>query len=106
MLNIVNVKIRKKFQRPDGKGREIDVVAESSCGRVVVVEVKKTKDPAGIQAVKDLQEKVEGYAACHPENPIIPAFLSLGGFTDEARRFCEEHSIGMAEKIHYIQEDE
>ncbi len=47
-LNIVNVNHRVPLQRKDGKQMELDVVAQSSCGRIVVVEVKKWKDPVGI----------------------------------------------------------
>jgi len=42
-LNIQKVKERVHIQREDGKNLEIDIVAESSCGRVVLVEVKKTQ---------------------------------------------------------------
>ena len=42
-LNIQKVKERVHVQREDGKNMEIDIVAESSCGRAVLVEVKKTK---------------------------------------------------------------
>jgi predicted RecB family endonuclease len=41
ILNIQKVKERVIIQREDGKTMEIDIVAESSCGRVVLVEVKK-----------------------------------------------------------------
>ncbi|MDM8562210.1 hypothetical protein QUF54_02535, partial [Candidatus Marithioploca araucensis] len=57
-LNIINVKERVIFQRDDGKGMEIDVVAESKCGRFVLVEVRKTKTKMGLKTVSDFQEKV------------------------------------------------
>ena len=81
---------------------ELDVVAESDDGRVVVVEVKKTKDPTGNTAVEDFLEKLEVYAALIPDKIIVPAFLSLGGFTGEAKLFCEAQGIGMAERIEYF----
>uniref|UniRef100_UPI00114CA7A7 hypothetical protein n=1 Tax=Candidatus Marithrix sp. Canyon 246 TaxID=1827136 RepID=UPI00114CA7A7 len=42
-LNIQKVKERVHIQREDGKNMELDIVAESSCGRMVLVEVKKTQ---------------------------------------------------------------
>jgi hypothetical protein len=78
---------------------ELDVVAESSCGRVVVVEVKKWKTKIGKNLVEDFVEKVEVYATQVPEKMVLPTFLSLGGFTDEARQFCQERGIGTAERI-------
>jgi hypothetical protein len=101
-LNLLNVKHRVPFQREDGKNMELDVVAESSCGRVVVVEVKKWKTPIGLNIVEDFWEKVEVYAKQVSDKTILPTFLSLGGFTDEALEFCEEHGIGTAEKIAYF----
>jgi hypothetical protein len=44
-LNITDVKMRVKFQRPDGKEMEIDVMAQSDCDRVIIVEVKKDQKP-------------------------------------------------------------
>ncbi len=79
-------------QRDDGKQMEIDVRAESSCGRVVLVEVKKTQAKTGLKGVEDFQEKVKVYAKQFPDKIILSAFLSLGGFTDEARQFCESQA--------------
>ena len=44
-LNVVDVRLRTTFQRPDGKAMEIDVLAESDCGMVLAVEVKKDPGP-------------------------------------------------------------
>ncbi|MEN8219653.1 MAG: hypothetical protein ABFS56_25540 [Pseudomonadota bacterium] len=98
-LNIINVKERVIFQREDGKGMELDVVAESNCGRVVLVEVKKTKTKIGLAILEDFQEKIEVYGQLFADKKILPAFLSLGGFTEEAREFCQAQGIGMASKI-------
>jgi hypothetical protein len=101
-LNIIEVRERVFIQRSDGKKMEIDVVAKSSCGRVVLVEVKKTVAPTGPTMVEDFQEKVEVYGKQFPEQKILPAFLSLGGFTGNARHKCQAYGIGWAEKIlHY-----
>jgi len=99
ILNIINVKQRVPLQRENGKNMELDVVAESDCGRVAVAEVKKWKTKIGKNIVEDFHEKVRIYAKSVPDKKILPAFLSLGGFTDEAMRLCKEHGIGTAGRI-------
>jgi len=96
-LNIIDVRERFIFQRDDGKRIEIDVHAKSSDGRVVLVEVKKTQDPMGIRAVEEFQEKIEAYE--RTDVTVLPAFLSLGGFTGPAAKFCQEKGIATAERI-------
>jgi len=103
-LNIIDVKLRLKFQRSDGKDMEIDVFAESDCGRVVLVEVKKTKDKTGLNIVKDFQGKLD---SCLLQKQfsgknILPAFFSVGGFTEQAMQFCKSNGIGTAERIEYF----
>jgi len=79
-LNIIDVKQRVVLQREDGKPLELDVVAESSCGRVVIVEVKKWQRKTGLHVAEDFAEKLAVYARQFPDHPILPAFLALGGF--------------------------
>ena len=98
-LNIINVKLRVLLQRENGKNMELDVVAESDCGRVIVVEVKKWKTEISKEHVEDFAEKIAIYAENVPDKTILPAFFSLGGFTAEAIRFCEVRGIGTAERI-------
>jgi len=98
-LNIINVRQRVPLQRENGKNMELDVVAESDCGRLAVVEVKKWKTEIGKNIAADFAEKVDIYAKSVPDKIILPAFLSLGGFTGEAMQFCEERGIGTAERI-------
>jgi len=98
-LNIIDVKHRVPLQRKNGKRMELDVVAESSCERVVIVEVKKTKKLTGRQLVEDFVEKLEVYRKLIPDNTLLPAFLSLGGFTEDAKQLCKRHGIGTAERI-------
>ncbi len=98
-LNIINVKERVIFQRDDGKGMEIDVIAESKCGIIVMCEVRKTQKKMGLKAITDFQEKVEIYGKILETSLILPAFLSLGGFTGEALEFCQTHGIGTANQI-------
>ncbi len=44
-------------------------------------------------------EIVEVYATQVSDNTILPAFLALGGFTEDALKLCETYSIGTAERI-------
>jgi hypothetical protein len=101
-LNIIDVKERIKIQRAEGKDMEIDIVANSKCGRVVLIEVKKTQDKTSVNIVEDFQEKVAVYKTLFSEKTILPACLSLGDFAEEAVQFCETQGIAMAVKIkHY-----
>ncbi len=101
-LNIINVKQRIPLQREDGKKMELDVIAESNCGRTIVVEVKKWQTPVGKDMVEDFWEKVTVYVKTFPDKVILPAFLSLGGFTRDAQQFCEKQGIGTAERITFF----
>ncbi len=98
-LNIINVKERVKIQRDDGKEMEIDIVAHSSCGRDILVEVKKTQEKIGLNIVEDFQEKVEVYRTQFPEQIILPACLFLGGLRTDTLSFCETHGIAIATEI-------
>ncbi|MCP4353690.1 MAG: hypothetical protein GY795_50225 [Desulfobacterales bacterium] len=104
-LNITEVRMRDKFQRSDGKEMEIDVLAESDCGRTVLAEVKKTKEKIGIRVIRDFHEKTVAYSHRFPDRNILPAFLSVGGFTRDASKFCKEKGIGVAQQIAFFQED-
>jgi len=99
VLNLQKVGERVHLQREDGKDMELDIVAESADGRVVLVEVKKTQTPVGSELVEDFWEKVEVYRVQFPDARVLPAFLSLGGFTESARELCVGYGIGVAEEI-------
>ncbi|MCP3945108.1 MAG: hypothetical protein GY710_27020 [Desulfobacteraceae bacterium] len=101
-LNITSVKQRVLIQRENGKNMELDIVAESGCGRVVVVEVKKWKTKIGKNIVEDFVEKADLYSEQFHDKIILPAFLSLGGFTGEAVQLCEDRGIGTAECIEHF----
>jgi hypothetical protein len=98
-LNLIQVKERVKIPREDGKTLEIDIVAESSCGRVVLVEVKKRQSKSTLPMIEDFKEKVEAYQQQFPKNILLPVFLSLGGFTEEAQAQCEQLGIGTTQEI-------
>jgi len=99
ILNIQKVKERVHIQREDGKNMELDIVVQSSCGRAVLVEVKKTQAKTGLNKVEDFQEKVDVYKILFPDTIVLAAYLSLGGFTEEAGDFCLKYGIGVAERI-------
>jgi len=101
VLNLIDIQERVIFQQ-DGKTMEIDVVAESNCGRVVFVEVKKTKTQIGLKTLKEFQEKREIYSQQFPDKQILPAFLSLGGLTPDALQFCQAQGIGTAYRIEHF----
>ena len=104
LLNIIDVKLRVKFQRSDGKEMEIDIIAKSDCGRIIFIEVKKIKNKIGYNVLKDFKEKMDCYMDCNllSAKNILPGFLSVGGFTKEAVQFCEENCIGTADSIKYF----
>ena len=104
LLNVIDVKLRVKFQRSDGKEMEIDIIAKSDCGKVVLVEVKKTKVKIGTNFIKDFKEKANFYIKHNSisfEN-ISLCFFSVGGFTKDAIKFCKHNNIGTAERIDYF----
>jgi hypothetical protein len=101
-LNIIDVRMRVQFQRADGKQLEIDIKAESDCNRVVLIEVKRWKKKVGVQVIRDFLEKVDIYTRLNKKKKIIPAFLSLGGFSVQAKKLCREMHIGVAETISYL----
>lgn len=101
-LNLVEVRQRVQLQREDGKVLELDVVAQSSDGRVVLVEVKKGQRAIGVTVVEDFHDKVMVYRDQHPEQVVLPAILALGGFTAEAQAFCETHDIGTAHEMEWL----
>ena len=75
-------------------------MAESSCGRVVLVEVKKRQTKSSLEMVEVFLEKLEAYQLKFPETVLLPAFLSLNGFVSKS--LCEKKGISMASRIeHY-----
>ena len=83
----------------DGKEMEIDIKAESDCKKVVLIEVKKWKTKVGVQIIRDFLEKIDVYASLNKNKKIIPAFLSMGGFSVHAKKLCQDKKIGIAETI-------
>jgi len=98
-LNIVETHLNLILQRADGKNLEIDVVAQAADGRVVLVEVKNRQVKSDVVMVQDFWEKVELYRQLYPERTVLPAFLSLGGFTTEAKALCLQLGIAIATRL-------
>ncbi|MEM7537465.1 MAG: restriction endonuclease, partial [Chloroflexota bacterium] len=97
-LTIVSVMERISHRMLNGDGEEIDIIAKADDGRVVMVEVRDRKDKTGTKPVMGLQTNALDYAAQYGVT-VLPAFLSLSGFTEEATAFCQANGIGMAEKV-------
>ena len=100
-LNIIDVKLRVILQRADGKTMELDVVAESSCGRVVLLEVKKWQKAVGREVIEDFWEKVQCYQQQYPKHIVLAAVYSLGGFTEEAETLSASYGLGLTEHIEW-----
>ncbi|MEM7536040.1 MAG: hypothetical protein AAF639_27915 [Chloroflexota bacterium] len=98
-LNIHHIRTRVYIQREDGLNRELDVVAETTDERVILVEVKKEQRKASVEYVEEFQEKVVLYQAQHPGAVVLTGFLSLGGFTKNALTLCQELGIGWSMEL-------
>ncbi|MCK5525225.1 MAG: hypothetical protein KAI83_19020 [Thiomargarita sp.] len=61
-------------------------MAESNCGRVVLVEVRKKKVKTTLKEVEDFLEKVETYQLLFPERQILPA---IGGRLEKQSHFLK-----------------
>jgi hypothetical protein len=69
---------------------------------VILVEVRKKKIKMGSKEMEDFWEKVEAYKQLFPEKIVLPAFLSLGDFTLEAKQYGLDKQIGMALEIKHV----
>ena len=101
-FNMTDVRTNIKIQRDDGKEMEVDIAAQSGDDSVLLVEVRKRKVKTNIKDIEDFLEKVELYKVLNPEQTVFAAFLSLGGFTDEALQMCEKRTISWAEEFSYF----
>jgi len=99
-LNLIDVQERVPFRRSDGKAEEIDIIAKADDGRVLMIEVRKRQKKTDLKDVTDLRDNALDYAQQH-DAAVLPAFLSLGGFTKDAQAFCAQHGIATSEKIEY-----
>lgn len=100
VLNVIEVLERVPFQRPDSKSEEIDIIAKSADDCVLLVEVRKRQERTSLKTVQDLRDNALAYAQQFGVT-VLPAFLSLAGFTKDAQTFCETNGIAVAETIAY-----
>ncbi|MEM7533365.1 MAG: restriction endonuclease [Chloroflexota bacterium] len=94
-LKLVSVMERVSHRLLNGDGEEIDIIAKADDGRVVMVEVRDRKDKTGTKPVMGLQTNALDYAEQYGV-AVLPAFLSLSGFTEEAIEFCKANGIAIA----------
>ena len=101
-LNMTDVRTRVFIQRDDGGTKELDIVAQSSHDRVLLVEVKNRQEKANDKDVQDFQEKATVYRAQYPDKTILTGFLALGGFTTKALEACQEHGVAWSTELQYF----
>lgn len=81
---------------------EVDVVAESSDGPTLLVEVRKRQTKSNAKNVQNFQEKVAIYQTQYSEQLILASFLSLGGFTEDALALCQSQGIAWSTELRYF----
>ena len=96
-LELIQVRERVPHQRLDGENVEIDLLAKADDNRVLMVEVRDRDRKTGLQPVTKLQANALDYTQQY-EVIVLPAYLSLSGFTEEAEAFCSANEIGLAER--------
>jgi hypothetical protein len=47
-------------------------------------------------------EKINVYSNIYSQKKVLPAFFSLGRFTDEAMELCLTHHIATTDKLTFI----
>lgn len=102
-LNLVDVRSRVLVQRADEKNMEIDIRALSDDKRTLLIEIKNRQEVTTKPMVENFWEKVEVYRQLYPKQSLLPGFLSLGGFNEDALHFCQTQGIGTATEIVYLQ---
>lgn len=101
-LNLLDVQTRVIIQRADGGKQELDIVAQSSDDRTLLVEVKNQQAKADHTVIEDFLEKVAIYQAQHSDQIVLPALLALGGFTEQALEICRKQGIAWSTELHYF----
>lgn len=101
-LNLLDVQTRVLLQRPDGSKKELDIVAQTSDERVLLVDVKNQQEKPNHETVADFLEKAALYGSQHPGKTLVLAFLSLGGFTEKALELCRQQGIAWTTELQYF----
>ena len=102
-FNVVQVRERVPHQRLGAENKEIDVLvtatfAETGDELMVMVEVRDRERATGIDPVTKLHANAIDYGKQYGVT-VLPAYLSLSGFTKKAKEYCQKHGIGMAEQV-------
>ena len=101
-LNLLAVQTRVMLQRPDGAKKEVDIVAQTSDERVLLIDVKNQQEKPNHETVADFLEKAALYSSQHPDKTLLLAFLSLGGFTEKALELCRQHGSAWTTELQYF----
>lgn len=101
-LNLLDVQTRVMLQRPDGGKKEVDIVAQASDERVLLVDVKNQQEKPNHETVEDFLEKAALYQSQNPGKTLLLAFLSLGGFTEQALELCRQQGIAWTTELEYF----
>lgn len=104
-LIIQEVKTRVLFQCDDGKTFEFDIQVEAEEKTFLLVEVKKQKRKIGKLEIEKFCQKIHAFQKIQPDLLLIPGFVALGGFTQEAEEYCKEKGIGTATQISFFNQD-
>lgn len=93
------------FAQSHRGGGEFDLVVEGEDERILAIEVRKRKAKIGVGDITRFLKKLDALKASLSTGRIVPAYLALGGFTDEALAVCREQGVGVADRMSYIQQD-
>ncbi len=93
------------FAQSHRGGGEFDLVVEGEDERTLAIEVRKRKTKIGVGDITRFLKKLDALKASLSTGRIVPAYLALGGFTDEALAVCREQGVGVADRMSYIQQD-
>jgi hypothetical protein len=80
----------------------VDIVAQTSDARVLLVDVKNQQEKPNHETVEDFLEKAALYQSQNPGKTLLLAFLSLGGFTEKALELCRHHGIAWTTELQYF----
>ena len=101
-LNMADVRARVFIQRADGGNNELDIVAQTSDDRTLLVEVKNQEKKANPEMIEAFLEKVATYQTQHPDRINLKGFLSLNSFTKKGLEACREHDIAWTTDLQYF----
>ena len=66
------------------------------------MDVKNQQEKTNHEDVEDFLEKAALYQSQHPDQTVLLAYLSLGGFTEKALEMCRQHGIAWTTELVYF----